>query len=178
MKAPERGADAKEECERWFREYGQVFKRKAYKLAKPDKHLAEEIAAEAVMKVFRAWLIDSRWTSNETPSVNYCQTVVDNVWRDHLRKQYAQKTPNIDFGKDIESLNISDSRMSEEDAHDLRILVDSLPETEREITNLIYFYGHTIINSGERLGVTRSMAYKAHTSALALLNRMLTEGEV
>jgi len=134
-----------------------------------DPELAEEMAQEAAVKVFKAWSDDKmRYLVLNQPG--YVSAIVRNCFLDHVRANKARK-------REVEFDAERHSRATRGPDQDLRFAVLSLDDDERDMIILRYYEDLTTKEAGSRLGLPRWQAYRLHDKALAHLARLLGEEE-
>jgi RNA polymerase sigma factor (sigma-70 family) len=162
---PEPGATS--EFVTWYRKSGLL--RMAYFLTR-DAQLAEDIAQEAAVKVWKAWPDDRKRILILTHS-GYVRAIVQRCFLDHIRARARMNTREVEL--DIER----NDRPNGEIDHDLRRAVLSLDGDGRDMILLRYYNGLTTKEAGSQLGLSKSQAYRLHDKALAHLAELLDEGE-
>jgi RNA polymerase sigma factor (sigma-70 family) len=135
-----------------------------------DPKLAEDIAQEAAVKVFKAWP-DEETRGKILTQPGYVHAIVHHCFLDHIkvrsRTSYGEKE------LEIERHDRADDGVD----HDLHMAVLSLDGNERDMIILRYYRGLTIKEAGGQLGLSLSQAYRLHDTALAHLAGLLDEGE-
>jgi RNA polymerase sigma factor (sigma-70 family) len=153
----------------WLSKSADQLLKLAYLYTK-DSKLAEDIAQEAAVKVFKAWPDDeTRGYILTLPS--YVRTIVYNCFLDHIK--VPSRTNYREAELDVERHDRGGGGID----HDLRLAVLSLADAERELIILCYYNGLTIKEAGSQLSLSASKAYRLHDKALANLAGLLDEGE-
>jgi RNA polymerase sigma factor (sigma-70 family) len=128
-----------------------------------DPKLAEDIAQEAAVKVFKAWPDDE--TRDKILTVpGHVRTIVYHCFLDHIK--VPSRTNYREAELDIERHDRGDDGID----NDLRMAVLSLDSDEREMIILRYYRGLTTKEAGSQLGLSPSQAYRLHDKALANLS--------
>jgi RNA polymerase sigma factor (sigma-70 family) len=153
----------------WFSKFADELQWWAY-LYTRDPKLAEDIAQEAAVKVFKAWPDEETREKILTLS-GYVRTIVYHCFLDHIK--VPSRTNHREAELDIERYDRDDDRID----HELRMAVLSLDGAERDMIILCYYNGLTVKEAGSRLGLSMSQAYRLHDKALANLEGLLDEGE-
>jgi len=153
----------------WFKKFAGLLLWWAYFYTR-DPRLAEDIAQEAAVKVFKAWPHEE--TRNKIlTKPGYARTIVYHCFLDHIKVR--SRTSHRETELEIEQHDRADDGVD----HDLRITVLSLDDDERDMIILRYYSGLTVKEAGTQLGLSASQAYRLHDKALAHLARLLDEGE-
>jgi RNA polymerase sigma factor (sigma-70 family) len=153
----------------WFKRFANQLLWWAYAYTK-DPKLAEDIAQEAAVKVFKAWP-DDETRENIRTLPEYVRTIVYHCFRDHDKVLSRTNRREAEF--DVERHDRGDDRID----HELRMAVRSLPGDEQNMILLCYYRGLTIKEAGSQLGLQLSPAYRLHEKALAHLAGLIDEGE-
>jgi len=153
----------------WFRQFAGQLLWWAYLYAR-DPKLAEDIAQEAAVKVFKAWP-DDETREKILTCPGYVRTIVCHCFLDYIK--VPSRTNHREAELDIERYDRDDGRTD----HELRIAVRDLPGDEQDMIILCYYNDLTIKEAGSRLGLSLSQAYRLHDKALAHLAGLLHEGE-
>jgi RNA polymerase sigma factor (sigma-70 family) len=158
-----------EDFETWFREAGGELLRWAYFYTR-DPALAEDIAQESAIKVYKAWPDEeTRETILTQPA--YRKTIVKNCFLDRIKVR--SRTTQDEAELDVEW----HGRAETGNDQDLRLAILSLEDNEQEMIILRYYHDLTIREAGTQLGLSPSQAYRLHDKALAHLAGLLDEGE-
>jgi len=155
--------------ETWFRQSGRLLLRLAYFCTGEEK-LAEDIAQEAAIKVFKAWA-DDKMRELILTGPGYLRTIVVHCFLDHIKVR--SRTGLSEVGLDVERHD----RAGIENDRSLRIAVLELDGDERDMIILRYYNDLTTKDAGIQLGLSASQAYRLHRKALAHLAGLLAEGE-
>jgi RNA polymerase sigma-70 factor, ECF subfamily len=153
----------------WFKRFAGLLLWWAYFYAR-DPKLAEDIAQEAAVKVFKAWP-DEETRDKILTQPGYVRTIVHHCFLDHIKVR--SRTNHRETELEIEQHDRADDGVD----HDLRLAVLSLDDDERDMIILRYYSGLTVKEAGSQLGLSVSQAYRLHDKALAHLARQLAEGE-
>ena len=164
---PEPGAVP--DFETWFRTSAGRLLRQAYYFTR-DPELAEDIAQDAAVKVFKAWP-DEETRGKILTQPGYVRAIVYHCFLDHIK--VPSRTNRREAGLDIERHDRSDREID----HDLRTAVLGLADDERDMIILRYYNGLTIREAGNQLRLSPARAYRLHDKALASLAGLLDEGE-
>jgi RNA polymerase sigma factor (sigma-70 family) len=149
----------------WFSKSADQLQWWAY-LHTRDPKLAEDIAQEAAVKVFKAWP-DDETREKILTLPGYVRTIVYHCFLDHIK--VPSRTNHGEAELDIERHDRVD--------HELRMAVLSLDGDERDMIILCYYNGLTVKDAGSQLGLSMSQAYRLRGKALANLAGLLDEGE-
>jgi RNA polymerase sigma-70 factor, ECF subfamily len=153
----------------WFEQAGREILRKAYFTTR-DPKLAEDIAQEATLKLYKAWgNEEARHKILTQPG--YVTTTIRNCYLDHIK--VPSRTSQGEAELDVER---HDRPGSEADP-DLRLAVLNLDSEERDMIIIRYYRDLTIKEAGTQLGLTQTQAYRLHNKALAHLAGLLDEGK-
>jgi RNA polymerase sigma factor (sigma-70 family) len=153
----------------WFKKFAGLLLRWADFYAR-DPKLAEDIAQDAAVKVFKAWP-DEETRDKILTQPGYARTIVYHCFLDHIKVR--SRTNHRETELEIERHD----RAGDGVDHDLHIAVLSLDGNERDMIVLRYYSGLTVKEAGSQLGLSVSQAYRLHDKALAHLARLLDEGE-
>jgi RNA polymerase sigma-70 factor (ECF subfamily) len=155
--------------ETWFRKSAAQLLRQAYYFTR-DPELAEDIAQDAAVKVFKAWP-DEETRSKILTQPGYVRAIVYHCFLDYIK--VPSRTNHREAELAIERYDRSDREID----HDLRRAVLGLADDERDMILLRYYNGLTIREAGNQLGLSPAQAYRLHDKALASLAGLLDEGE-
>jgi len=155
--------------ESWFRTSGRLLLEQA-RLYTSDVKLAEDIAQEAAIKVFKAW--DDEIKRSKFLITGYVCTTVRNCYLDHIKARSRTNRGEVELDPDRH-----DRSGTSGDYDDMRGAVRSLDGDEHLMIVLKYYYGLTIRDAGRQLGLSYPQACRLHTKALAHLAGLLNEGE-
>jgi len=153
----------------WFRKFANQILWWAYFYTK-DSKLAEDIAQETAVKVFKSWS-DDETREKILTSPGYVRTIARHCFLDHIK--VPSRTNYREVELDIERHDRGDDGID----HDLRMAVLRLDDNEQDVIILRYYNGLTIKEAGSQLGISESQAYRLHDKALAHLAGLLDEGE-
>jgi RNA polymerase sigma factor (sigma-70 family) len=133
-----------------------------------DPKLGEEIAQDAVIKIYKAW--PDKEKRDYIRTVPACRwTIVKNCYRDYLRARNRAGKREVEL--DAERHGRTDTGVD----HDIRLAILSLEDDEREMITLVYYERLTIAEAGTQLGLSAPQAYRLHSKARARLARQLEE---
>jgi len=155
--------------ETWLRQSSRLLLQTA-RFCTGDEKLAEDIAQEAAIKVFKAWA-DDKTRDQILTGPGYLRKIVVNCYLDHIKVRSRTRLSEVEL--DIER----DSGFHTENDHSLRIAVLHLGDDERNMIILRYYDDLTTKDAGLQLGLSTSQAYRLHRKALAHLARLLDEGK-
>jgi len=134
-----------------------------------DRQLAEDIAQDASLKIMRAW--PNNWQRDMIiTSRAYVFTIVLNAFRSH------QKVPSRTKKFEVPLEPKHDVVFQDTDA-ELRELLVGLPDDERALLILRYYFGETIVEAGHKLGLSRDGAYRLNQKAFVSLRTLLKDQE-
>ena len=155
--------------ETWFRTSAAEILRRAYYYTR-DPVLAEDIAQETAIKVYKAWP-DEETRSKIITRPAYRNTIIKHCFLDHIKVR--SRTNHGEVGLDVEWHH----QTGTETDQDLRLAVLSLEDDEQEMIILRYYHDLTIREAGTQLGLPPAKAYRLHDKALARLAGLLDEGK-
>jgi RNA polymerase sigma factor (sigma-70 family) len=135
-----------------------------------DPRLAEEIAQDAAIKLFKAWSRDALREKVLTSPAYVC-TIVHHCYLDHIK--VPSRTTRGEVELDVARLG----ELRTEGDSDLHVAVLSLERSEQQMITMRYYDDLTIKEAGRQLGLSYPQAYRLHTRALAHLRELLDEGE-
>jgi RNA polymerase sigma factor (sigma-70 family) len=153
----------------WFRGSANQILRWAYFYTK-DPKLAEDIAQEAAVKVFKAWADDEKRNMILT-SPGYVRTIVKHCFADH--RKVLSRTSEREVELDVER----HAGAGDEIDHSIRMAILELEDAERDMILLVYYSGLTIREAGNQLGLSPARAYRLHEKARENLAGLMDEGE-
>lgn len=157
------------EFETWFRTFAGQLLRQAYFYTREPK-LAEDIAQDTAVKVFKAWA-DEETRGKILTQPGYVRAIVFHCFLDHIKVPSRTNRGEVEL-----DINRHDQPSSEID-HDLHKAVLGLDDDERDMIILRYYNDLTTKEAGNQLGRSPSQAYRLHDKALAHLAEVLDEGE-
>lgn len=161
--------DSVPDFETWFRTCAESLLRQAYFYTREPK-LAEDIAQDAAVKVFKAWA-DEETRGKILTQPGYVRAIVCHCFLDHIK--VLSRTNRREVELDIKRHD----RAGGEIDHDLHEAVLGLDDDERDMIILRYYNDLTTKRAGNQLGLSASQAYRLHDKALAHLAEVLDEGE-
>jgi RNA polymerase sigma factor (sigma-70 family) len=153
----------------WFRQAGGELYRMAYFCTRDEK-LADDIAQEAAIKIYKAWPDKEKRDKVRTLAA-YRWAIVRNCFRNYLRARNRASQGEVELHAERHG------RADTEADQDIRLAVLSLEDGAREMIILVYYQGLTIGEAGTQLGLPGPQAYRLHTKALAHLAGQLEEGK-
>jgi RNA polymerase sigma factor (sigma-70 family) len=151
----------------WFRQAGGELYRMAYFCTRDEK-LTDEIAQEAVTRIYKAWP-DQKKRDKIRTQVAYRWAIVRNCFRDYLRACDRARQGEVELHA---------GRYSQADpeiVQDVRFAILSLEDVEQNLVILVWYKGLTIGAAGAQLGLSGPQAYRLHVKALAKLAGLLDE---
>lgn len=167
IRPPEPGSTP--DFETWFRTSAAEILRRAYYYTR-DPVLAEDIAQEAAIKVYKAWP-DEETRSKILTQPGYRNTIIKHCFLDHIKVRSRTNRSEVEL--DVEWHH----QAGTETDQDLRLAVLSLKDDEQEMIILRYYHDLTIREAGTQLGLPTAKAYRLHDKALAHLAGLLEEGK-
>lgn len=151
----------------WFRANHGWILRRAYSFTR-DPVLAEDIAQDAVVKIFKAW---KREDQRECilGSRAYVRKVVRNCYFDYLRRPSRTR----EYESELDEETYRDRRVADVSDRDLHDALERLSDDEREMLFLVYHDHWKIRDAGYELGYPPGKAYRLHTKAKRHLTELL-----
>lgn len=148
-----------------------------------DDELAEDIFQETFIKVVR--VIDNGRYTHSGKFLSWVLRIAHNQVIDYFRhKKQSKEFNEHDAGFDLfgslrhTEQNIEDSMISEQIMQDIRVLVDSLPEEQREVVRLRYYNDLSFKEIAEHTGVSINTALGRMRYALINMRRMIKENGI
>ncbi|TDD28850.1 sigma-70 family RNA polymerase sigma factor [Actinomadura sp. KC06] len=154
----------------WFKENGGHLLKAAYRCTNRNQTLAEDVAQDAAMRIFRSW-DEVRIRKLVLTSPAYVHTIVVNCYRDRLKARLARTGHGeVQLTEYNEPAQL-DSQLQ------VRAAITELPEDEGSIIFLKWYGRLTTKEAGVQLGISKDQAYRLHQRALGSLKKLLEEGE-
>lgn len=145
-----------------------------------DRDVAEDIFQETFIKAVR--VIDEGRYVDSGKFLSWVLRIAHNQVIDHFRHQKQQKTiTEADSGYDVLGTlrfaepTIEDQMMSQQTAESLRLLIEELPDEQREVVKLRYYANLTFKEIAEQTDVSVNTALGRMRYALINLRRMIQE---
>lgn len=145
-----------------------------------DSDLADDISQETFIKVVRV-IDEGRYTDNGK-FLSWVLRIAHNQVIDHFRHQKQQKTiTEADSGYDVLGTlrfaepTAEDQMMNLQTAESLRLLIEELPDEQREVVKLRYYANLTFKEIAEQTDVSVNTALGRMRYALINLRRMIKE---
>lgn len=145
-----------------------------------DRDVAEDLYQETFIKAVR--VIDEGRYVDSGKFLSWVLRIAHNQVIDHFRHQKQQKTINeADSGYDVLGTlrfaepTIEDRMMSDQTAHSLRLLIEELPDEQREVVKMRYYANLTFKEIAEQTDVSVNTALGRMRYALINLRRLIKE---
>ena len=145
-----------------------------------DRDVAEDIFQETFIKAVRV-IDEGRYTDNGK-FLSWILRIAHNQVIDYFRAQRQDKSvTESDAGYDVlgtlqfAERTVEDEIVCEQIAHEVRMLVELLPEEQREVVRMRYFGGLSFKEIAEQTGVSINTALGRMRYALINLRRMIRE---
>lgn len=145
-----------------------------------DRDLAEDIFQETFIKAVR--VIDEGRYCDSGKFLSWILRIAHNQVIDYFRNQRQNKSvTEADAGYNVlgtlkfADQNIEDALISEQIEHDIRSLVELLPEEQREVVRMRYFAGLSFKEIAEQTGVSINTALGRMRYALINLRKLIKE---
>lgn len=145
-----------------------------------DRDVAEDIFQETFIKAVR--VIDEGRYVDSGKFLSWVLRIAHNQVIDHFRHQKQQKTiTEADSGYNVLGTlrfaepTIEDQMMSQQTADSLRLLIEELPDEQREVVKLRYYANLTFKEIAEQTDVSVNTALGRMRYALINLRRMIQE---
>jgi RNA polymerase sigma factor (sigma-70 family) len=142
-----------------------------------DADLAEDVAQDAAMKIFRSWA-DDELRRRITTSRGYVFTIVKNSFID-FRKVRSRTNEFEDELTDEEPHEATVPHDDPESGWAVRAAIRRLDDDERDLLFLTYYEDLKVKEAGQLLGLTEAQAYRLHERAKRnLLRRAAPHGDL
>lgn len=145
-----------------------------------DHDLTEDIFQETFIKAVR--VIDEGHYCDNGKFLSWVLRIAHNQVIDHFRNRRQNKSvTESDRGYDVLGTlkfadpTIEDTLVSEQIERDIRSLVESLPEEQREVVRMRYFAGLSFKEIAEQTGVSINTALGRMRYALINLRKLIKE---
>ncbi len=145
-----------------------------------DHDLTEDIFQETFIKAVR--VIDEGRYCDNGKFLSWVLRIAHNLVIDYLRNRRQNKSvTESDAGYDVlgtlkfADRTIEDELVSEQIERDIRSLVESLPEEQREVVRMRYFAGLSFKEIAEQTGVSINTALGRMRYALINLRKLIKE---
>lgn len=145
-----------------------------------DQSLAEDIFQETFLKVIRS-LKDGKYTDSGK-FLSWAMRIAHNLIIDHFRREKQMRMlSNDDYEADIfneKTLaedNIEDDIVREQIISDVRLLLDKLPEDQREVVMMRHYAGLSFKEIAEQTEVSINTALGRMRYALINMRKMIEE---
>ncbi|MDE5708189.1 MAG: sigma-70 family RNA polymerase sigma factor [Alistipes sp.] len=145
-----------------------------------DRDIAEDIFQETFIKVVR--VIDEGRYTDSGKFVSWILRIAHNQVIDYFRAQRQEKAVSeAEAGYDLfgslrlAEKTVEDSLVAEQTCREIRALVGSLPEEQREVVLMRYFSGLSFKEIAEQTGVSINTALGRMRYALINMRRMIKE---
>lgn len=136
-----------------------------------DEWLAEDMAQEAAIKVFKAWNDETK-RGKVLASRGYTCRTVYNCYLDYVKVRSRTNQGEVEL-----DARRHDRSVISGEHDDVRNAVLKLEGDQHLLIVLKYYYGLTLKEAGRQLGLPYPKAYRLHAKALAHLAGLLDEGE-
>jgi RNA polymerase sigma-70 factor (ECF subfamily) len=148
-----------------------------------DRDLADDILQETLIKVVR--VIDQGRYADTGKFLSWVLRIAHNQVIDYFRSQKSAKTINeSDAGYNVlgtlrfAERNVEDRMISEQIEADVRRMIDSLPEEQREVVMMRYYAGMSFQEIADQTEVSINTALGRMRYALINLRKMIKENNV
>jgi RNA polymerase sigma-70 factor (ECF subfamily) len=145
-----------------------------------EQSLAEDIFQETFLKVIRS-LKAGKYTDNGK-FLSWVMRIAHNLIIDHFRREKQMRMlSNDDYESDILNErkfaedNIEDSLVKEQIENDVRVLLDRLPDDQREVVMLRHYAGLSFKEIAEQTEVSINTALGRMRYALINMRKMIEE---
>ena len=148
-----------------------------------NQQLAEDIFQDTFIKVIRS-LIDGKYKDNGR-FVSWVIRIAHNLVIDHFRKEKQINTlSNDDYESDIfnskklSDQNIEDVMINEQITNDVRLLIDELPEEQKQVILLRHYGGMSFKEIAEQTDVSINTALGRMRYALINLRKLIAQKNI
>lgn len=148
-----------------------------------NQQLAEDIFQDTFIKVIRS-LIDGKYRDNGR-FVSWVIRIAHNLIIDHFRKEKQINTlSNDDYESDIfnckklSDQNIEDVIIKEQITNDVRLLIDELPEEQKQVILLRHYGGMSFKEIAEQTDVSINTALGRMRYALINLRKLIVQKNI
>ncbi len=145
--------------------------------------LAEDIFQDTFIKVIQS--LDAGRYQDNGRFISWVIRIAHNLIIDHFRKQnQLNVASNDDYENDLfnnarfSDSTIEDDLVQDQIYHDVRRLVDSLPEEQREVVLLRHYAGLSFREIAEQTGVSINTALGRMRYALINMRKMIREANL
>ena len=145
-----------------------------------DADVADDVLQETLIKVVRV-IDEGRYVDNGK-FLSWVLRIAHNQVIDYFRSQKSAKTINeSDAGYNMlgtlrfAERTVEDNIISEQIEADVRRLVEHLPDEQREVVKMRYYYGMSFQEIADQTGVSINTALGRMRYALINLRRMIQE---
>ena len=148
-----------------------------------DHDVADDILQETLIKAVR--VIDEGRYADTGKFLSWVLRIAHNQVIDYFRSQKSQRTVSeSDAGYNVlgtlrfAARNVEDRMISEQIAADVRRMIDSLPEEQREVVMMRYYAGMSFQEIADQTEVSSNTALGRMRYALINLRKMINENNV
>lgn len=145
-----------------------------------NPHLAEDIFQDTFIKVIKS-LRQGRY-HDKGKFVSWVMRIAHNLIIDHFRKQKLQKTISNDDSemdllnqKKLADHNVEDAIVYDQVLSDVRMLMEKLPEDQRNVVYLRHYCGLSFKEIADQTGVSINTALGRMRYALINMRKMVEE---
>ena len=145
--------------------------------------LAEDIFQDTFIKVIQS--LDAGRYQDNGRFISWVIRIAHNLIIDHFRKQnQLNVTSNDDYENDLfnnsrfSDSTVEDDIVQDQIYHDVRRLVDNLPEEQREVVLLRHYAGLSFREIAEQTGVSINTALGRMRYALTNMRKMIREANL
>lgn len=145
-----------------------------------DEELAEDLFQETFIKAVRV-IDDGRYTDNGK-FLSWVLRIAHNQVIDHFRaRKQTRQVNECEAGYDlfgslkIVEHNVEDRMVAEQIENDVRQLIELLPDEQREVVRMRYYFDLSFKEIAEQTGVSINTALGRMRYALINLRRMIRE---
>jgi len=143
-----------------------------------NQHLAEDIFQDTFIKVIRS--LKSNKYTEDGKFISWVLRIAHNLIIDHFRKEKLMNTTlNDDFGRDhfnsrkFADDNIEDQLVHEQITSDVRLLIEELPEDQKQVIIMRHFMNMSFKEIADQTGVSINTALGRMRYALINLRKLI-----
>ncbi|MCF8358056.1 MAG: sigma-70 family RNA polymerase sigma factor [Prolixibacteraceae bacterium] len=145
-----------------------------------NHHLAEDIFQDTFIKVVRSLNL-GKYTDNGK-FISWVMRIAHNLIIDHYRREknmntYSNDATEIDIfnSQKFSEQNVEDLIINDQILSDVRLLVDELPEDQKQVVIMRHYLGLSFKEIAEQTNVSINTALGRMRYALINLRKMITE---
>lgn len=148
-----------------------------------NQHLAEDIFQDTFIKVVRSLNL-GKYTDNGK-FISWVMRIAHNLIIDHYRREknmntYSKEDSQYDLfnSPKFSDDNIEDLLINEQILHDVRCLVEELPDDQRQVVMMRHYEGLSFKDIAEQTGVSINTALGRMRYALINLRKIIDEKKI